>query len=109
MTVLFYTHSGSGGKDRGEEISHLILKDTLGRKEQGEKKNAFGTEVRCALPLIFCTLGLPFVIYARRGRMDGGGEGTVEEKSPQIINNNSGLAIDSFSWDFPGEPISASC
>lgn len=41
--------------------------------------------------------------------MDGGGEGTVEEKSPKIINNNSGFAIDSFSWDFPGEPISASC
>lgn len=41
--------------------------------------------------------------------MDGGGEGTVEEESPQIINNNSGFAMDSFSGDFPGEPISASC
>lgn len=64
MTVLFYTHSGSGGKDRGEEISHLILRDTLGRKEK-EEKNAFGTEVRCASALIFCALGLPFVIYSK--------------------------------------------
>lgn len=106
MTVLFYTCScswgeGGEGQGRGNLTSHS--ERYPGEKGAGGKKNAFGTEV------IFCALGLPFVIYARRGRRDGGGEGTVEEKSPQIINNNSGFAIDSFLWDFPREPISASC
>lgn len=41
--------------------------------------------------------------------MGGDGEGIVEEESPQIINNNSGFAMDSFPGDFPGEPISVSC
>lgn len=55
------------------------------------------------------TLRQPLVICARkRNSLGGGGERMVEEKSLQIINN-SGFAIDNFSWDFPGEPISASC
>lgn len=107
MTVLFYIHSGCGGEGQGRGNLTSHSERCPGEKGAG-RKNAFGTEVRCASPLIFCALGLPFVIYARRSRMDGGGEETVEEKSPQMINN-SGFAIDSFSWDFPGEPISASC
>ena len=62
----------------------------------------------CLVSLIFCTL-LLVMCARRRDSLDGGGERAVEEKALQIINHNSVVVIDSFSWDFPGEPISAGC
>lgn len=68
MTVLFYTHSGSGGKDRGEEISHLILRDTLGRKEQGEKKCIWNRSKMC-LGSNFLCFGVT-ICYLQQGEVE---------------------------------------
>lgn len=97
--------AGEGGV---EKSSRLILKDKTGRTEQ-RKKCSWNQSKMCLDSLIFCTLGKPFVICARRSSLEGGGERAGEEKSLQIINNNSDFAIDSFTWDFPREPISSHC